>query len=284
MAYKALSAFLEGNQSLPSGILVTAVLKGGCDLRAPFCLVAPRGERAESQDTGFVTSGYNLVDFVEELRKLRTPNILLSLDVARKERHDIIRSRPGALAPAGIGALIELAKSSPARMYDAAGRMKRFALGGERETVGGRGRSAISEASLEAVTKKVVLRLWRATCNAVLERVRRLSRPHWVREIKARTSRELANAIGANKLSLVQVVMSLGCAVWLIFITLWSIRGEAAVTNGFVPEDPSEVTLTVPFELVFVILIALAALNLLRRPMRLNRWITTLLRPSSLRA
>lgn len=47
MVYAAVTAFLRANGYLPSGILVTAVLKGGCNLNCPFCIVAKRDERRE---------------------------------------------------------------------------------------------------------------------------------------------------------------------------------------------------------------------------------------------
>jgi sulfatase maturation enzyme AslB (radical SAM superfamily) len=41
----AISAFLDGGCAPPNGVVVTAVLPGGCPLGCPFCVVASRGER-----------------------------------------------------------------------------------------------------------------------------------------------------------------------------------------------------------------------------------------------
>ena len=47
MGYCALTAFLESERIPPSGFVVTAVLKGGCPLNCPFCIVNQRDERRE---------------------------------------------------------------------------------------------------------------------------------------------------------------------------------------------------------------------------------------------
>jgi sulfatase maturation enzyme AslB (radical SAM superfamily) len=148
MAYGAVTAFLRNDRLLPSGILVTAVLKGGCNLNCPFCIVNKRGERREQSyvtsdhltgllsaierrgllggaaivgdeplqqhcwpaaraflrrnddcqlPTALISNGYDLVDFVEELRELKNTKILISLDAA-SETHDLIRRKRGAFA------------------------------------------------------------------------------------------------------------------------------------------------------------------------------------------
>lgn len=60
--------------------------------------------------TALITNGYNLIDFVEELRKLNKTKILISLDAA-SEKHDEIRRKPGAFARISEG--IRLAASHP---------------------------------------------------------------------------------------------------------------------------------------------------------------------------
>ena len=148
MAYAAVSALMKSNGLLPSNIIVTAVLSGGCNLNCPFCIVAKRDERREQsyvtadhllglQDatarrgllggaaivgdeplqshcwptaraflrhdercerpTALITNGYNLIDFADELRQLKSTKILISLDAASEE-HDAIRRKPGAFA------------------------------------------------------------------------------------------------------------------------------------------------------------------------------------------
>jgi sulfatase maturation enzyme AslB (radical SAM superfamily) len=148
MVYSALTAFVRDRGLTPSGILVTAVLKGGCNLGCPFCIVNQRSERreqsyvtadhltglqaaierrgllggaaivgdeplqshcwptakaflsqAQSSQTpaALISNGYNLVDFVDELRQLYSAQILISLDAA-SEKHDDIRRKPGAFA------------------------------------------------------------------------------------------------------------------------------------------------------------------------------------------
>ena len=47
MGYAALTAFVEKDRIPPSGIVVTAVLPGGCPLNCPFCIVNKREERRE---------------------------------------------------------------------------------------------------------------------------------------------------------------------------------------------------------------------------------------------
>ncbi len=47
MGYAALTAFVEEDRIPPSGIVVTAVLPGGCPLNCPFCIVNKRDERRE---------------------------------------------------------------------------------------------------------------------------------------------------------------------------------------------------------------------------------------------
>jgi sulfatase maturation enzyme AslB (radical SAM superfamily) len=148
MAYPALTAFLDGNGLLPSGILITAVLKGGCNMQCPFCIVGKRDERRDDSyltaehlitfqsaiarrgllggaaivgdeplqshcwpsarafldygndgklPTAMVSNGYNLVDFVDEVRRLSSLKLLISLD-AVGGKHDAIRRTPGAFA------------------------------------------------------------------------------------------------------------------------------------------------------------------------------------------
>ncbi len=55
MAYAALTAFIEDSRIPPSGIVVTAVLKGGCPLNCPFCIVNKRDER---RDQSYITSDH----------------------------------------------------------------------------------------------------------------------------------------------------------------------------------------------------------------------------------
>src|SRR5262245_48863592 len=55
MAYAAVTAFLRANGYLPSGILLTAVLSGSCNMSCPFCMVAKRDER---RDQSYVTAGH----------------------------------------------------------------------------------------------------------------------------------------------------------------------------------------------------------------------------------
>src|SRR5687767_13633092 len=47
MGYVALTAFIERDHIPPTGIVVTAVLKGGCPLDCPFCIVRQRDERRD---------------------------------------------------------------------------------------------------------------------------------------------------------------------------------------------------------------------------------------------
>ena len=60
--------------------------------------------------TALISNGYNLVDFVDELRSLRSTKILISLDAA-SDRHDEIHRKPGAFARISEG--IHLAASDP---------------------------------------------------------------------------------------------------------------------------------------------------------------------------
>ncbi|MBC7785025.1 MAG: radical SAM protein [Burkholderiales bacterium] len=60
--------------------------------------------------TALITNGYNLVDFVQELRQLNKTKILISLDAA-SEKHDEIRRKPGAFARISEG--VRLAASDP---------------------------------------------------------------------------------------------------------------------------------------------------------------------------
>lgn len=53
MGYTALTAFFEKDLLLPKGMVVTAVLKGGCPLDCPFCIVKQRDERRE---TSYITT------------------------------------------------------------------------------------------------------------------------------------------------------------------------------------------------------------------------------------
>ncbi len=161
MGYCALTAFLESERIPPSGLVVTAVLKGGCPLNCPFCIVNQRDERREQSylatdhligllaaverrgllggaaivgdeplqsqcwptaraflshaadrklPTALISNGYNLIDFVDELRALSTTKITISLDAA-SEKHDEIRRKPGAFARISEG--IRLAASDP---------------------------------------------------------------------------------------------------------------------------------------------------------------------------
>jgi len=149
MGYGAVTAFMEKDCILPSGIIITAVLRGGCNLDCPVCIVNKRDERRQTsyvtQDhlitlldsvksrgvlggaaivgdeplqrhcwpiaesvlnharergrapTALITNGYNLIDYVEELRRLNNTKIVVSLDAA-SEKHDIIRRKTGAFA------------------------------------------------------------------------------------------------------------------------------------------------------------------------------------------
>ncbi len=45
MSYVALTALMEKDRIPPSGVIVTAVLQGGCPLNCPFCIVSQRDER-----------------------------------------------------------------------------------------------------------------------------------------------------------------------------------------------------------------------------------------------
>ena len=161
MGYAAVTAFLRNDRLVPPGILVTAVLKGGCNLNCPFCIVNKRDERREQSyvtsdrltgllgaierrgllggaaivgdeplqqhcwpaarafldrndqcqlPTALISNGYNLIDFVDELRQLKKTKILISLDAA-SETHDLIRRKPGAFARIAEG--IRLASSHP---------------------------------------------------------------------------------------------------------------------------------------------------------------------------
>lgn len=161
MAYGALTAFLEKDRIPPSGIILTAVLQGGCPFNCPFCIVNQRDERRDrsyvSADhltstlvsverlgllggaaivgdeplqphcwpmakaflsraiesrvpTALITNGYNLIDFVPELRQLNKTKILISLDAA-SEKHDEIRRKPGAFARISEG--VRLAATYP---------------------------------------------------------------------------------------------------------------------------------------------------------------------------
>ncbi len=47
MGYVALTAFVENDRGLPSGVIATAVLPGGCPLACPFCIVNQRDERRD---------------------------------------------------------------------------------------------------------------------------------------------------------------------------------------------------------------------------------------------
>jgi MoaA/NifB/PqqE/SkfB family radical SAM enzyme len=148
MGYAALTAFIEKDRVPPAGIVVTAVLPGGCPLNCAFCIVNQRDERREQSylsadhltatlsslerrgllggaaiagdeplqrqvwpmakaflaraiesnvPTALITNGYNLVDFIEELRSLKNTKIVVSLDAA-SDKHDEIRRKPGAFA------------------------------------------------------------------------------------------------------------------------------------------------------------------------------------------
>ena len=148
MGYAALTAFIEKDRVPPAGIVVTAVLPGGCPLNCAFCIVNQRDERREQSylsadhltailsslerrgllggaavagdeplqthvwpmakafldralksnvPTALITNGYNLVDFIEELRSLTNTKIVVSLDAA-SDKHDEIRRKPGAFA------------------------------------------------------------------------------------------------------------------------------------------------------------------------------------------
>jgi MoaA/NifB/PqqE/SkfB family radical SAM enzyme len=47
MGYGALTAFIEHDRVPPSGIIITAVLQGGCPLNCAFCIVNKRDERRQ---------------------------------------------------------------------------------------------------------------------------------------------------------------------------------------------------------------------------------------------
>lgn len=161
MGYGALTAFIEKDRVPPAGIIVTAVLPGGCPLNCPFCIVNQRDERREQSylsadhltsllvsierrgllggaaiagdeplqahcwpmaqaflrraiesrvPTALISNGYNLVDYVQELRQLNKTKIVISLDAA-SDKHDEIRRKPGAFARISEG--IRLAASFP---------------------------------------------------------------------------------------------------------------------------------------------------------------------------
>jgi hypothetical protein len=52
---------------------------------------------ASNVPTALITNGYNLVDFIEELRSLKKTKIVVSLDAA-SDKHDEIRRKTGAFA------------------------------------------------------------------------------------------------------------------------------------------------------------------------------------------
>jgi pyruvate-formate lyase-activating enzyme len=52
MAAVALAGFLDADGSPPKGLVVTAVLPGGCQMACPFCIVNARGERSENPSFG----------------------------------------------------------------------------------------------------------------------------------------------------------------------------------------------------------------------------------------
>jgi sulfatase maturation enzyme AslB (radical SAM superfamily) len=52
--------------------------------------------------TALISNGYNLIDFVDELKTLNTIKITISLDAA-SEKHDEIRRKPGAFARIAAG-------------------------------------------------------------------------------------------------------------------------------------------------------------------------------------
>lgn len=162
MGYGALTAFIENDRIPPSGIIVTAVLKGGCPLNCAFCIVNKRDERREQSyvttehltgllaaverrgllggaaivgdeplqshcwptakaflshaadrwlPTAMISNGYNLIDFVQEFRTLKTTKITISLDAA-SDRHDEIRRKPGAFARISEGIRLAVMDSS----------------------------------------------------------------------------------------------------------------------------------------------------------------------------
>jgi pyruvate-formate lyase-activating enzyme len=55
MTYVAVTALMKKDHLPPSGIIVTAVLSGGCNLDCPYCIVKKRDERRESS---YVTGGH----------------------------------------------------------------------------------------------------------------------------------------------------------------------------------------------------------------------------------
>jgi sulfatase maturation enzyme AslB (radical SAM superfamily) len=161
MGYGALTAFISKDRIPPHGIVLTAVLPGGCPLNCSFCIVNQRDERrtesfltadhlcsllsaierrgllggaaivgdeplqahcwpaakaflaqatASGAPTALITNGYNLIDFVDELRALPTTRIMVSLDAA-SNRHDKIRGKRGAFAHIAEG--IEAASRHP---------------------------------------------------------------------------------------------------------------------------------------------------------------------------
>jgi sulfatase maturation enzyme AslB (radical SAM superfamily) len=64
MGAAALSAFLDSNNMPPDGVIVTAVLPGGCPLSCPFCFVGMRGER----QLDFVLTSEHLPALMHEMR------------------------------------------------------------------------------------------------------------------------------------------------------------------------------------------------------------------------
>lgn len=64
MGAAALSAFLDSDNMPPDGIIVTAVLPGGCPLNCPFCFVGMRNER----QLDFTLTSEHLPTLMHEIR------------------------------------------------------------------------------------------------------------------------------------------------------------------------------------------------------------------------
>ncbi len=82
------------------GFLGAAAIVGDEPLQShcwPMAEAFLRRASESNAPTALITNGYNLVDFIEQLRRLENTKILVSLDAA-SEKHDEIRRKPGAFA------------------------------------------------------------------------------------------------------------------------------------------------------------------------------------------
>jgi pyruvate-formate lyase-activating enzyme len=95
------------------GLLGGAAIVGDEPLQ-PHCWPTAKAFLSFTADrklpTALISNGYNLIDFVDELRALKTTKITISLDAA-SEKHDEIRRKPGAFARISEG--IRLAAADP---------------------------------------------------------------------------------------------------------------------------------------------------------------------------